>query len=116
MVVSSSLPLPVLPLQLPDLVSRLGWGIRLQLQPPDEAGKRVVVRQYANSLGIDLPPEVEKYLVSRGKRDLKSLLGTVERMQQVVFASKRRMTVPLLREILRADTTENDSDTQGLTE
>jgi hypothetical protein len=34
----------------------------------------------------------------------------------VVFASKRRMTVPLLREILRADTTENDSDTQGLTE
>jgi hypothetical protein len=32
-------------------------------------------------------------------------------MQQVVFASKRRMTVPLLREILRADSTENDSDT-----
>jgi DnaA family protein len=111
MVVSSNLPLPALPLQLPDLVSRLGWGIRLQLQPPDEAGKRVVVRQYANSLGIDLPPEVEKYLVSRGKRDLKSLLSTVERMQQVVFASKRRMTVPLLREILRADSTENDSDT-----
>ena len=113
MVVSSNLSLPVLPLQLPDLVSRLGWGLRLQLQPPDEAGKREVVRQYASSLGIDLPVEVEKYLVSRGKRDLKSLLNTVERMQQVVFASKRRMTIPLLREILRVDTTDSHSDVQS---
>jgi DnaA family protein len=103
MVVASRLPLAALSLGLPDLASRLGWGLRLQLHPPDEAGKREVLRQYARSLGIDLPPDVEKYLVSREKRDLKSLLNTVERMQQVVFAGKRRITVPLLREILRSD-------------
>ena len=103
MVGASRLPLAALPLGLPDLASRLGWGLRLQLHPPDEAGTKEVLRQYARSLGIDLPPDVETYLVSREKRDLKSLLNTVERMQQVVFAGKRRITVPLLREILRSD-------------
>jgi DnaA family protein len=103
LVVASQVSLSALPLKLPDLASRLGWGLRLQLQAPDEVGKKEVVRHYARSLGIDLPKEVENYLVQRGKRDLKSLLGTVARMQQVIFASKRRMTIPLLREILRSD-------------
>ena len=50
---------------------------------------------------MDLPPEVEDYLVRRGRRDLKSLLSAVGRLQQAVFSAKRRMTVPLARDILK---------------
>lgn len=101
LLLTSRLRLSGLSIGLPDLRSRLASGLRLQLQPLDEAGKRAVLERHALAIGIDLPPEVGEYLLSRGHRSLATLINAVERLQQAAFAGKRRVTIPLAREVLK---------------
>jgi DnaA family protein len=101
--VSSRSPMSSLQFSLPDLESRLAWGLRLKLQSPDDAGKLQVLQQRAAVLGINLPQDVMDYLIKHGKRDMGSLLSTLERLKTAAFAAKRRITVPLTREILSSD-------------
>lgn len=98
--VASRLPLSSLEFVLPDLESRLAWGLRLKLQPMDDEGKLRVLEQRSRVLGIDLPQEVQRYLIQHGKRDIGSLLLALEQLRQAAFVAKRRITVPLAREVL----------------
>lgn len=93
-------PLSGLPFVLPDLVSRLQWGLRLQLLPLEDADKIRVIDRHGASLGIDIPPDVGNYLIKRSSRNLRDLLHAVDRLQHAAFTSKRRITVPLAREVL----------------
>ena len=102
LLVASSRPLKSLPLGLPDQASRLAWGVRLNLQPPDDAGKTEILRQSARSLHISLPDDVQSYLLKHGKRDMASLLTAVEKLKDAAFAEKRKITIPLAREVLGA--------------
>lgn len=100
LLVSSSQPLSTLPIRLPDLASRLAWGIRQKLQLPDDAGKLEVLQQRARTLRIEVPLDVQNYLLRYGRRDMASLLTTLERLKDAAFADKRKITVPLAREVL----------------
>jgi len=102
LLVSSKKPLSKLELFLPDLASRLAWGVRQNLQLPDDEGKLEILKQRANTLRIEVPEEVQSYLIKRGKRDMTSLLQTLEQLKDVAFAEKRKITVPMARRILRA--------------
>jgi DnaA family protein len=101
LVVSSRLRVSALPLALPDLRSRLASGLRLNLQPLDEEHKRQVLATHAAALGVELPEEVSRYLLSRGRRSLAHLLAVVEQLQRSAFAAKRRITVPMAREVIK---------------
>jgi DnaA family protein len=102
LVVTGSRALTRLPVQLPDLRSRLASGLLLQLQALGEHDKLAVLERHALSLGVELPAEVGRYLLSRGHRSLGHLLKVVERLQHNALAAKRRITVPLAREILKS--------------
>lgn len=101
LLVSSSLPLASLNFHLPDLASRLAWGVRQNLRLPDEQGKLEILQQRARTLRIDLPEDVQNYLLKHGKRDMASLLQALEQLKDAAFVSKRKITVPLAREILK---------------
>jgi len=100
LVVSSSKPLSGLSFSLPDLASRLAWGLRLQLQPLDDTGKAEVMQRWASARDIALPEDVQNYLLNRGSRDLPSLLARLETVRQSALSAKRKITVPLAREVL----------------
>ena len=106
LLVSSSLPLASLELGLPDLASRLAWGVRQNLRFPDDDGKLEILQQRARTLRIDLPEDVQNYLLKRGKRDISSLLQALEQLKDAAFAGKRKITVPLAREILKKESGE----------
>ena len=95
--------LSALPVSLPDLVSRLQWGLRLQLQVLDDEQKITVLEKHAASLGIDLSADVTAYLIRHSPRNLGHLLLNVERLKQAAFISKRRITIPLARQVLNRD-------------
>ena len=115
LVVASGEPLSALNIELPDLVSRLQWGLRLKLVPPDDAGKLRVLNMQAKGLGIELPDEVARYLIRRSSRHLGTLIRVVERLQLAAFASKRRITVPLARQIIgAAGTGQKDQEVQDI--
>jgi len=101
LLVSSSLPLSSLDLCLPDLASRLAWGVRQNLRLPDDDGKLQILQQRARALRIDLPEDVQNYLLKHSKRDMSSLLLALERLKDAAFVGKRKITVPLAREILK---------------
>jgi len=101
LLVSSSQSLASLDLCLPDLASRLAWGVRQNLRLPDDEGKLQILQQRARALRIDLPEDVQNYLLKHSKRDMSSLLLALERLKDAAFVSKRKITVPLAREILK---------------
>lgn len=102
LLVSSCEPLEALEFHLPDLKSRMAWGVRQSLRPPDDSGKAAILQQRARTLRIELPMDVQTYLLKYSKRDMSSLLRALERLKDAAFVSKRKITVPLAREILRS--------------
>jgi DnaA family protein len=105
--VSSRLPLSALSFALPDLASRMAWGVRLKLERLAEADRVKVLQARASSLELELPEEVQQFLLRRVSRDLGSLLDALEKLQQGALADKRRVTIPLARQVLASELTEN---------
>jgi DnaA family protein len=101
LLVSSRERLSALGLGLPDLASRLAWGLRLQLQPLEDQDKMAVIRLHGDALGLNLPEEVQAYLLKHHDRSMAALIQTVERLHEVALTVKRRITVPLAREVLK---------------
>ncbi len=91
------------PVDLPlrdDLRTRLGWGHVFALQPLAEAETRAALRREADRRGIFLSDEVMDHLLTRFERDMGSLIGLLDRLDQFSLARSRAVTVPLLRSML----------------
>ena len=103
LLVSSRERLSALELGLPDLASRLAWGLRLQLLPLEDNDKLVVINQHSDALGLTLPDDVQQYLLKHHDRSMAALIHTVENLQQAALTHKRRITIPLAREVLKTN-------------
>ena len=103
MLVSSRERLSALKLGLPDLASRLAWGLRLQLTPLDDQDKLAVINLHSDALGLNLPDEVQHYLLKHHDRSMTALIHSVESLQQAAITHKRRITIPLAREVIKTN-------------
>jgi DnaA family protein len=88
-------------LNLPDLVSRLGWGPVYQLQLLSDEEKAAALRLRAAQRGMEMPPEVASYLLNRAPRDMQALFALLDELDEVSLAAQRRLTIPFVREIIR---------------
>lgn len=84
-----------------DLVTRLGWGLVYRVHELTDEEKTQAMKHYAADCGFDLPQEVCDYLLRHERRDLPSLIGTLDALGRYSLANKRQVTVPLLRELLQ---------------
>jgi DnaA family protein len=98
-VASGNVPPVDLPLR-EDLRTRLGWGHVFALQPPNEAEVRGALRREADHRGVFLSDDVMDYLLTRFSRDLKNLMALLGRLDDYSLATKRPITVPLLKQML----------------
>jgi DnaA-homolog protein len=95
---------PAAPAQLDlreDLATRLSWGLVFGLRPLNEADRATALHERAATLGLLLSEEVVRYLLSHGRRDLPSLLASVDALDAYSLSLKRPITVPLVREWLQ---------------
>ncbi len=83
-----------------DLRTRLGWGHVFALQPLAEPEVRSALRREADRRGTFLTDEVMDYLLTRFARDLKHLMAQLDRLDEFSLATKRAITVPLLKQML----------------
>lgn len=99
MVTAGRVPPVDLPLR-EDLRTRLGWGHVFALQPLNEAEVRAALRREADHRGVFLSDEVMDHLLTRFARDLKHLMALLDRLDEFSRATKRAITVPLLKQML----------------
>ena len=85
-----------------DLRTRLAWGLVYQLRPLSDADKALHLRAEAARRGLRLSDEVVGYLLTRLPRDLPSLNGVLDALDRYSLATKRPITLPLVREALDA--------------
>ncbi len=88
------------PILLPDLRSRLGWGITLRLTPLDDRGKLTILQRRARARGMELPTDVARYLLRRVSRDMETLSVWLEKLDKHSLVSQRKLTIPFVRELL----------------
>jgi DnaA family protein len=94
------------PVDLPvreDLRTRLAWGHVFALQPLSEAETRAALRREADRRGIFLADEVMDHVLTHFPRDLSHLMRLLDRLDEFGLAKGRRVTVPLLRQMLQEE-------------
>lgn len=87
-------------LQLPDLVSRLSWGIVYALQPLTDDEKLAVLTMRAKHRGITLSEEVGRYLLTHCPRHMGTLFAALDALDKASLAAQRRLTIPFVKEVL----------------
>ncbi|HET6604975.1 MAG TPA: DnaA regulatory inactivator Hda [Xanthomonadaceae bacterium] len=92
-----------LPLQLPDLRSRLSQCTQLILRPPGECERRELLVARAAARGLALDEAVVEFLFRRVGRDLGTLTALLDRIDRASLAAQRRVTVPFVRGLLEVD-------------
>ena len=85
-----------------DLVTRLAWGLVYQLHALSDEEKARALAERAASRGFRLPHEVAQFLLKRVRRDLPTLLATLDALDRYSLETRRPVTVPLVRELLHA--------------
>ena len=85
-----------------DLMTRLACGLVYQVHGLDDQEKAAALRHHAKARGFLLAPEVAAYLLRHAQRDMPSLLALLDALDRYSLATKRAITVPLVRELLSA--------------
>jgi DnaA family protein len=87
-------------LGLPDLISRLSWGIIFQLHPLVDTEKLFILTRRANLRGISLSEEVGKYILTHCPRHMGTLFAALDALDKASLAAQRRLTIPFVKEVL----------------
>lgn len=87
-------------ISLPDLVSRLSWGLTEQLKPLSDKEKSFALQYRAQQRGLTMNDDVASFLINRLSRDMTSLIAALEQLDQASIREQRRITIPFIKDIL----------------
>ncbi|THF61470.1 DnaA regulatory inactivator Hda [Pseudothauera nasutitermitis] len=83
-----------------DLRTRVGQCLIYQVQALDDASRAAILAGQAQRRGLRIGDDVVDFLLRHGRRDLPSLLATLDALDQASLERKRPITLPLLRELM----------------
>lgn len=89
-----------LAVNLPDLRSRLAWGIVYQLSDAQDDEKAAILQFRAARLGLSLSREVCSYIVNRSARDMEALLGLLDKLDNASLVEQRGLSIPFVKATL----------------
>ena len=84
-----------------DLATRLAWGLVYQLHPLNDDEKATALKQHALERGMKLPDEVTDYCLRYLRRDLPTLMATLDALDEWSLTTHKPITVPMLRKLLQ---------------
>ncbi len=100
MLLASACALQALPVKLPDLRTRLGWGASYRLHRLEAADVRAALKAQASTAGLLLDDNVIEYMMTHLPRDIDTQTDMLKQLDRASMQTKRRITIPLLREVL----------------
>ncbi len=103
LIVSASSAPNDIAIQLPDLRTRLNWGLTLKIQPLTDSDRIAALIFKADQMGFEIAPQVGRFLLTHYDRDLAALWALLEKLDRASLAAKRKLTLPFLKQILNED-------------
>ncbi|MDP3269151.1 MAG: DnaA regulatory inactivator Hda [Legionella sp.] len=100
LIISGNLPPVLMPIELADLRSRLGWGLVIQLNELNDDEKVRTLKLHAIKRGFDLPEGVGHFLLNRCSRNMHDLHELLNRLDDASLAAHRKITIPFVKNIL----------------
>jgi len=86
-----------------DLATRLATGLTYRLLALSDEEKRAALAAHARARGFALGEEVAAYLLTHARRDMPSLIQTLDALDRYSLETGRAITLPLLREALQPE-------------
>lgn len=87
---------------MPDLGSRAAGAVVYRLQGVDDAERLDALLVQARFRGLELDDAAAQYLLSRVRRGMTELCDWLDRIDRRALVVQRKITVPLIREVLEA--------------
>ena len=87
-------------INLPDLQSRLSWGVTYQVKALEDEGKIEVLRERAYQRGFEMNREVANYLMNHATRDMTQLVDLLNKLDYATLAEQRKLTIPFIKQFL----------------
>lgn len=103
LLLTADCPPKYLTFDLPDLKTRMAWGLTLKVQSLRDDQLIDAMSHKARFLGFDISPPVGKFLLHHWVSDLPSLWRLLQTIDQATLAEQRKLTIPFLKKILEAE-------------
>lgn len=87
-------------IELPDLQSRLSWGVTFHLPALTDEDKIALLRFRAELRGMELGENAAKYLLNHGARGVAELIVALDQLDSASLEAQRKLTIPFIKETL----------------
>ncbi|OAI02817.1 DnaA regulatory inactivator Hda [Methylomonas methanica] len=104
LLLTADCPPKFLSFALPDLKTRMAWGLTLKIQPLRDDQLIEALTYKAHFLGFDIPPAVGRFLLNHYVHDLAALWLLLDKIDRATLAAQRKLTIPFLKQILADET------------
>jgi DnaA family protein len=101
LVVAARSPPGLVSWKLPDLGSRFTAAAIFQLRELDEREQQEALQLRARLRGFELPEETSRWLQRRFPRDMRTMYGLLDTLDEAGLVAQRRLTVPFIRSVLK---------------
>lgn len=101
LIVTSNVPPKALGVVLPDVVSRLVWGMVYQLQSLNDQEKLQVLIMRAERRGMTLLEDVGKFILTHCPRHMSTLFAALDALDKASLAAQRKLTIPFVKAVLQ---------------
>lgn len=89
-----------LPFQLPDLISRLGHGLIVQLGMYRDDDRLKILMARAEQRGLVMASDVAGFIMRRAPRRLGELLAILNILDENSLQAQRRLTIPFVKDVM----------------
>lgn len=100
LILSASCPPKFIDIQLPDLKTRMSWGLTLKLSSLTEEQQLQALIYKADALGFDVPDNVGRFIITHYARDIASIWSILDKVEQATLIAKRKISIPFLKQIM----------------
>jgi len=103
LILIANAPPPTWTVKLPDLRSRLAATPVVRIEEPDDILVGQLIEKLCHIRGLAAPPELIRYLVPRIERSYFGIHRAIDALDELAYAQRQRLTVPLARRALGLD-------------
>ena len=100
LLVAADCPPKGLKIELPDLVSRLSWGVVFQVQSLADNEKVAALQLRAHLRGLDMSEDVARFIIYRSNRDMGHLFRILQKLDSASLRAKRKLTIPFVKQVM----------------